>query len=122
MNRGQPVGTLADYSNAGTLFAFAVVCGAVLVLRYSNPTQPRPFRVPAAHAVCGLGVASCLLLMLSLPAQNWYRLFVWMAIGLIIYFGYGRTHSIAQRSPPASPTPPTTQEQADYGEPPRPTG
>jgi APA family basic amino acid/polyamine antiporter len=88
-----PLGALLELTNIGTLFAFAVVCGAVLVLRRTNPTVYRPFKVPAAPLVCILGMAACLLLMLSLPAQNWYRLFVWMAIGLVIYFAYGRSHS-----------------------------
>ena len=93
-----PLGALLELTNIGTLFAFAVVCGAVLVMRYTNPAAPRPFRVPAAPVICTLGVGSCLLLMLSLPAHNWYRLFVWMAIGLVIYFGYGRRHSLLGRA------------------------
>ncbi|HKA06352.1 MAG TPA: amino acid permease [Gemmataceae bacterium] len=114
-----PLGALLELTNIGTLFAFAVVCGAVLILRYTDPAHPRPFRVPAAPVVCILGVLSCLLLMLSLPAQNWYRLFVWMAIGLIIYFNYGKQHSVVQGgtpvpSPPAPPPP--TPEEADYGD------
>jgi APA family basic amino acid/polyamine antiporter len=72
-------------TNIGTLFAFAVVCGAVLVMRYTNPDAPRPFRVPAAPILPILGVLLCLLLMLSLPAHNWYRLFIWMGLGLLIY-------------------------------------
>src|SRR5262245_32895284 len=114
-----PLGALLELTNIGTLFAFAVVCGAVLVLRYTDPAHPRPFRVPAAPVVCVLGVSSCLLLMLSLPAQNWYRLFIWMGLGLIIYFTYGMRHSVVRGGPsvpaPLS-SPPLTQEQADYGE------
>src|SRR5262245_10860798 len=116
-----PLGALLELTNIGTLFAFAVVCGAVLILRYTNPTQPRPFRVPAAPVVCTLGVLSCLLLMLSLPAQNWYRLFFWMLLGLVIYFAYGQFHSVVRGGPPVRtppPPPPPTPEQADYGEPP----
>ena len=88
-----PLDILLQLTNIGTLFAFAVVCGAVLVMRYTNPQHPRPFRVPFIHAVSILGILSCLLLMLSLPAHNWYRLVIWMAIGLTIYFLYGRWHS-----------------------------
>ncbi len=88
-----PLDALLEMTNIGTLFAFGVVCTAVLVLRRTNPTAHRPFRVPAAPLVCILGISSCLLLMLSLPAQNWVRLFGWMALGLVIYFGYGRWHS-----------------------------
>jgi APA family basic amino acid/polyamine antiporter len=120
-----PLGALLELTNIGTLFAFAVVCGAVLVLRYTNPTQPRPFRVPAAPVVCVLGILSCLLLMLSLPAQNWYRLLVWMVLGLVIYFGYGQFHSVLQGRRPVIPPPPVvppTQEEADYGDLERPPG
>jgi APA family basic amino acid/polyamine antiporter len=92
-----PLDALLEMTNIGTLFAFAVVCGAVLVLRFTNPSAPRPFRVPIAPVVCVLGVLGCLLLMFSLPAHNWYRLFVWMAAGLVIYFAYGRSHSILGR-------------------------
>ena len=98
-----PLDALLELTNIGTLFAFAVVCGAVLVMRYTNPDAPRPFRVPFVHAVSLLGVASCLLLMLSLPAQNWYRLLGWMALGLAIYFLYGRRHSVLGREQPPPP-------------------
>jgi APA family basic amino acid/polyamine antiporter len=92
-----PLDALLQMTNIGTLFAFAVVCGAVLMLRYTNPTAPRPFRVPALPVVSVLGILGCLLLMFALPAHNWYRLFVWMAIGLVIYFAYGRSHSLLGR-------------------------
>ena len=92
-----PLDALLELTNIGTLFAFAVVCGAVLVMRRTNPDTPRPFKVPVVWLVGPLGIASCLLLMLSLPAHNWYRLFVWMAIGLTIYFLYGRSHSFLGR-------------------------
>jgi APA family basic amino acid/polyamine antiporter len=88
-----PLGALLEMTNIGTLFAFAVVCGAVLMLRYTYPTAPRPFRVPALPVVSVVGILGCLLLMFSLPAHNWLRLFVWMGLGLIIYFTYGRRHS-----------------------------
>jgi APA family basic amino acid/polyamine antiporter len=92
-----PLDALLEMTNIGTLFAFAVVCGAVLTLRFTNPSAPRPFKVPMAPVVCVLGVLGCLLLMFSLPAHNWYRLFIWMALGLIIYFGYGKSHSVLGR-------------------------
>jgi APA family basic amino acid/polyamine antiporter len=88
-----PLGALLEMTNIGTLFAFAVVCGAVLMLRYSHPTAPRPFRVPALPVVSVVGIRGCLRLMFSLPAHNWLRLVIWMAIGLVIYFAYGRRHS-----------------------------
>ncbi|HET6574151.1 MAG TPA: amino acid permease [Fimbriiglobus sp.] len=92
-----PLGILLEMTNIGTLFAFAMVCGAVLVMRHTNPTAPRPFRVPLVPFVPILGIASCLLLMLSLPAANWARLIIWMAIGLVIYFTYSRRHSVLGR-------------------------
>jgi basic amino acid/polyamine antiporter, APA family len=101
-----PLDALLQMTNIGTLFAFAMVCAAVLVLRYTDPAHPRPFRVPLAPIVSVLGVFGCLLLMFSLPAHNWYRLFVWMAIGLVIYFAYGQFHSLARRGQAALPAPP----------------
>ncbi len=92
-----PLGALLELTNIGTLFAFAVVCGAVLVMRYTNPDASRPFRCPLSPVIPLLGIMACLLLMLSLPAQNWYRLFVWMALGLVIYFAYSRSHSVLGR-------------------------
>ncbi len=89
-----PLDVLLEMTNIGTLFAFAVVCGAVLVMRYTNPDAPRPFRCPFVPVVPVVGILACLLLMLSLPAQNWYRLIGWMALGLVIYFAYGKSHSL----------------------------
>ncbi len=89
-----PLDVLLEMTNIGTLFAFAVVCGAVLVMRYTNPDAPRPFKVPFMPFVPILGMMACLLLMLSLPAENWYRLIIWMAVGLVIYFAYGKSHSL----------------------------
>ena len=89
-----PLDVLLEMTNIGTLFAFAVVCGAVLVMRHTNPDAPRPFKCPLVPLVPVLGMLTCLLLMLSLPADNWYRLIIWMAIGLVIYFAYGRSHSV----------------------------
>src|SRR5204863_506746 len=69
-------------------------CGAVLIMRRTNPDAERPFRCPFVPAVPILGIALCLLLMFSLPAGNWARLFGWLAIGLCIYFFYGRHNSL----------------------------
>jgi APA family basic amino acid/polyamine antiporter len=81
-------------TNIGTLFAFVIVCGAVLIMRNTNPDTPRPFRCPLVPLVPILGIGSCLVLMFSLPAANWLRLFAWLALGLCIYFFYGRHHSV----------------------------
>jgi APA family basic amino acid/polyamine antiporter len=88
-----PISLLLLLVNMGTLLAFVLVCGAVLVMRRTHPGAARPFRVPLVPLVPLLGIASCLLLMFSLPAVNWIRLFAWLAVGLAIYFTYGRTHS-----------------------------
>lgn len=89
-----PIGALLEMANIGTLFAFVIVCGAVLIMRKTNPQAERPFRCPMVPLVPILGILSCLLLMFSLPAANWWRLIVWLAIGLVIYFLYGRKHSV----------------------------
>jgi APA family basic amino acid/polyamine antiporter len=88
-----PINALLHLTNIGTLFAFVIVCAAVLIMRRINPGVERPFRCPFVPVVPVLGIVSCLLLMFSLPAANWYRLFGWLAIGLCIYFLYGRHHS-----------------------------
>jgi len=71
-----------------------IVCSAVLVMRRTNPNAERPFRAPLVPFVPIAGIAICLLLMFSLPVENWVRLIGWLALGLVIYFGYGRRHSI----------------------------
>jgi APA family basic amino acid/polyamine antiporter len=77
----------------GTLLAFLVVCVAVPLMRRTHPDVPRPFRTPFVPLLPILGALACLVLMLSLPSENWLRLLVWLVIGLAIYFGYGRRHS-----------------------------
>ncbi len=83
------IGTLADLSNIGTLFAFLLVSIAVLILRSTQKDRPRAFRVPAAWLVAPLSVVCCLVLMMGLPVENWIRFIVWLIIGLLIYFSYG---------------------------------
>jgi APA family basic amino acid/polyamine antiporter len=89
-----PLGILAELVNIGTLLAFVIVCAAVLIMRMTNPQAERPFRCPAVPVIPILGILFCLVLMFSLPSQNWLRLFVWMAVGMVIYFAYGRFHSV----------------------------
>lgn len=89
-----PIDALLDLTNIGTLFAFVIVCAAVLLMRKIDPEAQRPFRCPFVPVIPILGIITCLLLMFSLPAENWYRLFGWLAIGLVIYFLYGRYHSV----------------------------
>jgi basic amino acid/polyamine antiporter, APA family len=92
-----PLNILAELVSIGTLFAFVVVCAAVLVMRRTHSETPRPFRVPLVPLTPILGIAICLLLMFSLPWENWTRLFGWLAIGLVIYFTYSRHHSVMHR-------------------------
>ncbi len=87
------IGTLADLSNIGTLFAFVLVAIAVLILRKSQPDRPRGFRVPFVPLVPILSIVLCLVLMASLTLENWIRFFVWLAIGMVIYFLYSQKHS-----------------------------
>ena len=88
-----PIGILGHLVSIGTLFAFVIVCAGILVLRYRSPDLPRPFRTPFVPFVPVGGVLICSWLMFNLPADTWLRLAVWMALGLAIYFLYGRKHS-----------------------------
>ena len=88
-----PLRILAELVNIGTLLAFVIVCAAVLIMRRTHPDAHRPFRAPLGPVVPVLGIMSCLVLMFSLPPENWYRLAGWLLIGLVIYFAYSRKHS-----------------------------
>lgn len=88
-----PIGLVGELVSIGTLFAFIIVCLGVLVLRIRRPDIKRPFKTPAVFVVAPLGAASSLYLMSSLPGDTWTRLFIWLGIGLFIYFLYSRTHS-----------------------------
>ena len=81
----------------GTLAAFILVCGSVIYLRRSNREMYRPFRVPGVPVVPILGILFCLLLMAGLPLDTWLRLIIWMAVGLVIYFVYGRRYSVLRK-------------------------
>src|SRR5512132_564590 len=82
------IGTLADLSNIGTLFAFTLVALGVIVLRSRQPERHRGFRTPWVPFVPILAILCCLTLMMSLPLETWARFVVWLAIGLVIYFAY----------------------------------
>ncbi|HEX6881265.1 MAG TPA: amino acid permease [Terriglobales bacterium] len=87
------IGTLADLSNIGTLFAFALVSGGVLILRYREPNRPRGFTAPGGPIIPILSIITCVLLMAGLPIMNWLRFFGWLIIGMVIYWTYSRHHS-----------------------------
>ena len=88
-----PIGDLAVLVNIGTLLAFVIVCAGVWILRRRRPDIPRPFKTPLVPLVPVLGILTSLGAMLSLPAKTWWRLFIWLAIGLLVYAFYGRVHS-----------------------------
>jgi APA family basic amino acid/polyamine antiporter len=91
-----PIGLLGELVSIGTLLAFVIVCAGILVLRYTRPDLHRPFRTPLVPVVPALGIVCCLGLMAPLPLDTWLRLLIWMGIGLVIYFAYGRFHSRVQ--------------------------
>jgi APA family basic amino acid/polyamine antiporter len=88
-----PLDVLAELVNIGTLLAFVIVCAAVLIMRRTHPHADRPFRAPFVPLTPILGILTCLLLMFSLPWENWMRLGIWLLIGFVIYFAYSRYHS-----------------------------
>lgn len=111
-----PVGILADISNSGTLFAFAMVAIAVLVLRRTDPGRKRPFRTPAVMVVAPLAAIGCIYLFISLPHETQLMFVAWAVIGLIVYFSYGyrkshvahgspETHELDDDAPPTSVPP-----------------
>jgi len=97
-----PLGTLGELISLGTLLAFTMVCVGVLVLRRIDPTAHRPFRTPWVPVVPALGIASCVVLMVSLPGGTWLQLCAWGALGLVIYAAYGRRHSRLRGAAPSA--------------------
>jgi APA family basic amino acid/polyamine antiporter len=92
-----PISSLGHMTSIGTLLAFVIVCIGVVVMRKTNPDAPRPYRTPLVPLVPILGVLVCFAMMASLDLITWARLIVWLAIGLLVYFGYGRAHSHLRR-------------------------
>ena len=84
---------VVELANIGTLFAFVIVCGAVLILRYRRPEAPRKFTMPFAWVIAPLGILGCFWIAKGLPALTWYRFFAWLGIGLVIYAFYGSRKS-----------------------------
>ncbi len=91
-----PIGILGELVSIGTLLAFVIVCAGVWVLRRKQPELPRPFKTPLVPLVPILGMIISFALMAALPLDTWLRMIIWLAIGLFIYFGYGRHHSRVQ--------------------------
>jgi len=88
-----PDSIVGDMVSIGTLFAFVLVCLGILILRNTDPNIVRPFKTPLYYIVCPLGAIICLAMMSSEGLENWLRLFIWMAIGMAVYFGYSKNHS-----------------------------
>ena len=88
-----PVSDLGHMVSIGTLFAFTLVCIGILVLRKTNPEIERPFKTPLVPFVPIMGILVCIVMMASLPIESWERLAIWLAIGLVIYFAYGKKNS-----------------------------
>lgn len=93
-----PIGLLGELVSIGTLLAFVIVCAGILVLRYAQPELHRPFKTPLVPFVPIGGIVTCGWLMWNLPRDTWLRLIIWMAIGLAIYFLYGRKNSKLQKA------------------------
>ncbi len=100
-----PIQILGELVNIGTLLAFVLVCAGVWILRSKRPDLERPFRTPLVPLVPILGILSCMGLMATLPGDTWLRLLVWLLIGFVIYFGYGRKHSHLQQEIAARQSP-----------------
>jgi basic amino acid/polyamine antiporter, APA family len=92
-----PLGILAQITNMGALLAFVIVCFGILILRKTQPNLHRPFRTPFVPLVPLLGIGTCLLQMIAMPGVTWVQLVGWMIFGYIIYFSYGKKHSLLRK-------------------------
>jgi APA family basic amino acid/polyamine antiporter len=88
-----PVDIVGEMTSIGTLFAFILVCAGVWIMRVRRPDLERGFRVPALPVVAVLGILTCTAMIYGLGWTNWLRLGAWLAVGLVLYFIYGRSHS-----------------------------
>ena len=99
-----PLRIVGELVSIGTLLAFVIVCGSVMAMRKNLPDVHRPFRTPLVWVVAPLGMIICAGQMFGLPADTWLRLFIWMAIGFVIYFSYSRYHSALRKDGAKAPT------------------
>jgi len=91
-----PISVLGELVSMGTLLAFGLICAGVMYLRISQPDLPRSFKTPFVWVTAPLGIGGCIFLISGLPGPTWLRLFIWMAIGMVVYFGYAYWHSRAR--------------------------
>ena len=108
-----PIALLGELVSIGTLFAFVVVSAGVIVLRYRDPHRVRPFKTPLVPLVPILGILICGYMMYGLPSDTWIRLAVWLVIGLVIYFLYGRSHSRIGGARATTTAPPAMRAAGD---------
>jgi APA family basic amino acid/polyamine antiporter len=92
-----PADVVGEMTSIGTLLAFVLVCFGIIVLRKAQPDLPRAFKTPFVPVVPILGILACLAMMASLPGDTWLRLIIWLALGFVIYFGYGMKHSVLRK-------------------------
>lgn len=92
-----PIRVVGEMTSIGTLLAFVLVCAGILVLRKQQPNLHRPFKTPLVPLVPILGIITCFAMMTFLPGDTWLRLFIWLGIGLVIYFTYGKKHSVVRK-------------------------
>jgi len=92
-----PIDKLEEMVNIGTLFAFVLVSAGVIALRRMRPDLERGFRAPGVPLLPIAAIIACVWLMLNLTALTWIRFLIWMAIGVVVYFLYGRHHSLLGR-------------------------
>lgn len=97
-----PINIVAEMVNIGTLAAFTIVCFGVIFLRHTKPELPRSFKTPFSPLFPILGIISCGYLMIHLPIETWLRFIIWLIVGLIVYFNYGRTHSLLSSESPSA--------------------
>ncbi|HET8656824.1 MAG TPA: amino acid permease [Longimicrobiaceae bacterium] len=112
-----PIAILGELVSIGTLLAFVIVCAGVWWLRVKEPERERPFRTPWVPLVPILGILTCGFMMYFLPIDTWIRLVVWMAIGLLVYFTYSRSHSVLQRTGHMAPNEAALPPEPTYTEP-----
>jgi APA family basic amino acid/polyamine antiporter len=98
-----PEDVVGEMTSIGTLFAFILVCAGVWIMRVRRPDLERGFRVPAVPVVSTLGIVVCGAMIYGLGWTNWARLFVWLLVGLVFYFAYGKRHSVISAAPPKLP-------------------